>query len=306
MNRRSSLEPAPRGPNPADCRLTVPAAVAGQSLAVVLSRECLLEPAAARDLIDFGSVHLDGRRHRDPDTPLGAGQTVQVFWPWDGVRRYYSIDPGRIIYRDRTLLAYNKEAGIPSQQTPSDGYNNVYEGLKRLLRADRAAARYVALHHRLDLGTSGVLLFSLDRRANRQLGAAFQEHRVHKDYLAWVEGCPAAAHGLLDWDIGRDRGAYRAGPPGTGKPAQTEYWVLLEGIAASLIWARPRTGRTHQIRLHLAALGHPVVGDQRYGSHLPGRLMLHAYRLRLTHPISGAALTFTAPLPLDWAQPLRA
>lgn len=306
MNGSWGASGAARGPNPADCRLTVPSAVAGQSLAEVLSRECLLEPAAARDLIDFGSVHLDGRQHRDPDTLLAAGQTLQVFWPWDGLRRYYAIDPGRIIFRDRTLLAYNKEAGIPSQQTPSDGYNNVYEGLKRLLRADRAAAPYVALHHRLDLGTSGVLLFSLDRRANRQLGAAFQQHRVHKDYLAWVEGCPTAAHGLLDWDIGRDRGAYRAGPPGSGKPAQTEYWVLRGATAASLIWARPRTGRTHQIRLHLAALGHPVAGDQRYGSKLPGRLMLHAYRLRLTHPISGAALELTAPLPPDWGGPLRA
>lgn len=289
-----------RGRN--DWRTLLGEDAAGVRLADYLSRACLLARQEALDLIDFGSVHLDGRQHRDPSTQLEAGRELRIFWPWRGVRRFYEIDGARILYRDRYLLAYNKEAGVPSQQTPSDGYNNVFMALKRFLKTP-AGPGYVALHHRLDLETSGVMIFSVHRQANRNLGAQFQERHLVKDYLAWVEGSPVESRGLIDQDIGRERGTYCVCPNGTGKPAQTAYWVLRREPETALVWARPLTGRTHQIRLHLAALGHPVVGDRRYGSSRRGPLLLHAYRLRLPHPVIRVPLELIAPLDPRWANP---
>ncbi len=280
-------------------RARVDAAAAGTTLAAFVARRCLVAEADARDLVDFGSVHVDGRQDRDPDRVLEGGSEVRVFWPWHGVRRFYQIDPGRILYQDRHILIYNKETGIPTQQTPSDGYNNVYDGLKRYL-AGVTGRSYVALHHRLDMETSGAILFSLDSRVNRPLARAFQQRRISKDYLAWVHGRCDPPKGVIRGAIGRHDGCYCVRPDGQGKPAETRYWVLRERAGRSLVWVKPVTGRTHQIRLHFASLDHPVVGDGRYGSCAAPPIMLHAYRISLEHPVDGCRLQVIAPLPQHW------
>ncbi|MGV8074241.1 MAG: RluA family pseudouridine synthase [Syntrophobacteraceae bacterium] len=283
--------------------LIVNASSAGVKLSDLISREFLISHDEACDLIDFGSVQVAGHGERNPSYKLVGGEEIRVYWPRGGVRRFYEIDPARILYRDRHLIAYDKEAGIPSQQTPADAYNNVFAALFRYLMAEDAADPYAAIHHRLDRETSGVMVFALDRSANRNLGSAFEHHSIIKDYLAWIDGNPAVDSWVSRDDIGRKGGRYRTVPGGQGKSAETAFRVLYVEENRSLIWARPKTGRTHQIRLHLSAMGHPVIGDRLYGTNPSKRLYLHAYRIKLPHPVDGCELTITAPAPLDWPPP---
>jgi 23S rRNA pseudouridine1911/1915/1917 synthase len=161
----------------------------------------------------------------------------------------------------------------------------------------------VALHHRLDKDTSGVMLFALHRSANRKLGEAFQNHHVSKDYLAWVDECPSSEEWASTDDICRKDGRYAVCPMGQGKRAKTRFKVVHREDNGALLRARPLTGRTHQIRLHLAASGLPIRGDRIYGGKPAGRLHLHAYQLRLTHPVTGSELILTAPTPPEWPAP---
>jgi 23S rRNA pseudouridine1911/1915/1917 synthase len=260
-----------------------------------------LEEAAL--LIDFGSVYVQGRIERNPSHALAGGEEISVSLPPYGVRKFYEVNPARIIFRDRFLLAYDKEAGTPSQQTPYDAYNNVFAALGRFLEKEGNADPYAALHQRLDRETSGVMLFALDRKVNLGLSRIFQERHVKKEYLAWVVGCPEKESWTVDSGIGKVGGTYKAVPAGCGKKAKTLFWVLHREEGRSLLLASPLTGRTHQIRIHLAAEGHPVLGDRAYGAKPDRRLYLHAFRLSLRHPMLGTALILEAPVPSDWNLP---
>jgi 23S rRNA pseudouridine1911/1915/1917 synthase len=272
------------------------------SLAGYLAERLLMSREDVGNLIDFGSVQVQGRQERNPSRRLKDGDEIRVYQPWQGVRRFYEVDPARILYQDRYILAYDKEAGVPSQQTPSDAYNNVFAALYRCLKESNPGP-YVALHHRLDKDTSGIMLFAIHRSANRKLGDSFQKHRVIKEYLVWVEGRPSQEEWTANDDICRKDGRYAVCPRGQGKSAETRFELIRSAEGKSLLRALPLTGRTHQIRLHLAASGHPVLGDRIYGGKSADRLHLHAYRLRLPHPVTEAKLTFTAPPPPQWSFP---
>lgn len=258
----------------------------------------------AADLIDFGSVYVQGRLERETSRRLAGGEEISVTFPPYGVRRTYEINPGRVIHRDRTLLAYDKEAGIPSQQTPYDAYNNIFAALLRFLSAGGSRRPYAALHHRLDRETSGLMLFALDPRANTALGKAFQQKQVKKDYLAWVERTTESDSWRCDAEIGKTGRGYRAMPKGKGKKATTLFRVLYREQNRSLVLASPLTGRTHQIRIHLAESGHPVAGDRAYGASPAARLFLHAWRIAVKHPASGEELCLAAPIPSGWDMPV--
>ncbi len=276
----------------------------GWSLCDLIQRECFVDGKEAREVVAFGAVHVSRKVVREADQVLRAGQEVRIYWPWTGVRRFYELNPDRILYQDAWILAYNKEAGIPTQATPFDAYNNVFEAAKRFLAIQKVSDSYVGLHHRLDRETSGVLVMTVSRKANKAFGRAFAEHLVEKIYLAWVLGVP-------DWDtkvvrvsIARGDGLYQACPHRPGKPAETLFRVMGRGSEQSLVQAVPTTGRTHQIRLHLVHEGFPILGDRRYGgpkaAAAASRLLLHAWQLNFHHPMTGRKLSLTAPLPEDW------
>jgi 23S rRNA pseudouridine1911/1915/1917 synthase len=270
-------------------------------LDLAVSQHLLIPLDETARLIDFGSVYVQGRVERIPSRKLAGGEEISVTIPPYGARKFYEFDPSRIIFRDRFLLAYDKEAGTPSQQTPYDAYNNVFAGLQRYLETEKHD--YAALHHRLDRETSGIMLFAIDRKANLDLSRTFQEGRVRKEYLAWVTGCPDKESWTADLEIARAGGRFRAVAPGAGRKAKTIFHVLHREEGRSLILATPLTGRTHQIRIHLAAGGHPIVGDREYGAKPDRRLYLHALRLSLKHPILGKALILETPAPSDWNLP---
>lgn len=257
----------------------------------------------AEALIEFGSVYVDGRGEGNPARLVSGGEEISVNYPPGGIRKYYELDPARIVFRDRFLLAYDKEAGIPSQQVPHDGYNNVFAALLRYLRTEGEEDSYAALHHRLDRETSGLMLFALQKGVNNALGRTFQEKRIEKEYLAWVEGRIDRDSWMTDSDIGKIGSRYSAVPKGQGKRAQTRFKTLHREESGTLVLASPLTGRTHQIRIHLALEGHPILGDRMYGAKPDSRLYLHAYRLTLKHPATGKPLRLSAPVPSEWPVP---
>jgi 23S rRNA pseudouridine1911/1915/1917 synthase len=296
---RKYLKPVRQPKTPLSFCWQVRASEKAHLLADFLMDKLKLPLDQVMDLIDFGSVQIDGRQFRDPQGSLAADQQITVHLPWLGVHRSYEISPQRILYRDSYLLAYNKEAGIPSQQTPADGYNNLFAAVVRFLAAT-SAKPYVALHHRLDRETSGVMIFALDRAVNARLGSAFQQRHVSKDYLAWIKGSPADDCWVVSDDIGRRAGRYVTCPRGTGKSAETVFRVYRRESDRTLVWAQPLTGRTHQIRLHLQWCGHPIIGDRLYGGPPASRLCLHAFRLSLIHPVTKSHLMVVAPVPCGW------
>jgi 23S rRNA pseudouridine1911/1915/1917 synthase len=272
----------------------------GLSLDEAVSHYLRISKEEAADLIDFGSVYVRGLIERDPSIIVSGGEEISVTFPPYGIRRFYEIDPIRVIFRDPFLFAYDKEPGIPSQQTPYDAYNNVFAALLRHLAREKTSRRYAAIHNRLDKETSGVLIFALEKGVNKSVGMAFQGRRVKKEYLAWVEGAPENDSWTSDSQIGKVGGKYTAVKTGEGKKAETLFRVLRREEGRSLVLASPLTGRTHQIRIHLAEAGHPVAGDRVYGAKPDRHLYLHAWRLTLQHPVSGKQLSFEAPTPADW------
>ncbi len=202
-----------------------------------------------------------------------------------------------ILYQDDDLVVVDKPIGIPTHAIdPRDPHPG---DALRIVQQQTGLA-YLGMHQRLDADTSGVLLFAARREANAALAAAFEGRAVRKTYLALVRGAPRQAEGIIDAPILRDRdGHYRVTSTGDrrGQPARTRYRVIGKGLLEVI----PETGRTHQIRVHLAHLGCPVLGDPLYGPADAGapRLCLHAWQLTLPHPGTGQPVTFTAASPFD-------
>ena len=174
-------------------------------------------------------------------------------------------------------------------ETCAAEYNAARDLVTEALRARKRGAARLWVVHRLDAPTSGVLVFAKTREAAAALSAAFAEGRVEKEYLARVAGVPSAPRGTIDLAIatvGR-----RANVDPAGRPARTDWELVASDEQGAVLRLRPRTGRMHQLRVHLAAIGHPIRGDRAYGGPPAPRLMLHAERLVVPHPRTGARLT---------------
>ena len=217
-----------------------------------------------------------------------------------------------ILYEDADVVAVNKPAGLVThndgrtrEPTAEDWFKEKYEG--GLASPKPSGGGYA---HRLDRDTSGVLVFAKNATAYEFLRKAFHDREVKKSYLAFVYGAPKEKKGIIDFSIGRSRRDFRlrsAQPKAKGRlrNAFTRYEVIGEAGDCALLSVSPETGRTHQIRAHLKAIHHPIVGDALYAPNHPAalgisRLGLHAYALTIPLPAGGNTL-ITAPIPSDLA-----
>jgi 23S rRNA pseudouridine1911/1915/1917 synthase len=268
-----------------------------------------LSRTLAKKIIDLGGVHVGGRRVRQCSLAVRAGEQVEVFLDTLPLQPFV-LEPSAVLFRDPYLLALDKPAGIPVQPTPARYKGTIYAALEAFLHnpyrpLDRPALGMV---QRLDQETSGVMVFSIHPRAHKALTASFAGREVHKEYRALLHGTPPQ-EGEIRSLLARSRRTGRVqSVPAGGKEAITRYRILqyLDGAA----WAAVQilTGRSHQIRAHLAEAGHPLLGDHLYGGprscqgQLIPRTMLHAWQLSLAHPVSGEQLVLQAPLPGDMAE----
>jgi tRNA pseudouridine32 synthase/23S rRNA pseudouridine746 synthase len=211
----------------------------------------------------------------------------------------------RLLYRDGLALVIDKPAGLPVHAGPGGGPN--LEALFDQLRF--GLPHPPALAHRLDRDTSGCLILGRHRKALSKLGRLFSGGQVEKVYWAVVEGAPAAPEGSIELALRKEtrRNGWRMLPdPEGGQEARTEYRLLGSGDGRSWLELRPRTGRTHQIRVHCAALGCPLIGDPVYGNGGPVPLQLHARFVAFPLYPSSAPVGATAPVPPHMAEALRA
>jgi len=307
--------PDPSDPAVADTALRLVARGAGglrldQFLAAQLQG---VSRTRAQRWIGLGMVRVD-QALRLPSYRLTGHEEIEVEPQPLESEQSFRPDPVPldVLHRDDDILVINKPAGLVTHPAPGNWRNTLMNGL--LFANPRSAALPRAgIVHRLDRDTSGVLVCAQSERAFVSLSAQLAARTMHRQYFAIVSG-PIAERGTVDAPIGRDphnRLRMAVVPPPHGKPAQTDYRVLARSGAVST--ARPhaalacrlRTGRTHQIRVHLASIGHPLVGDRTYGGEAVAgfeRQALHAWRLTLQHPATGQPLTIDCPLPDDLLQ----
>jgi 23S rRNA pseudouridine1911/1915/1917 synthase len=240
--------------------------------------------------------------------------TIQIPPPLPAVAQPESI-PLDILYEDDHLLVINKPAGMVVHPAPGRVHRTgtlVNAVLAHVPNLAVGGEQRPGIVHRLDKDTSGVILVAKNDAALRDLQAQFKARTVEKVYLALVEGELPTAHGRIEAPIGRDprhRQRMAVVTEQKGRPAVTDFRVRERFSDYTLIEAHPRTGRTHQIRIHLASIGHPVVGDPLYGRkhsrlHCP-RQFLHALKIGVRLPGSGMWAEFTAPLPADLEEVLE-
>ncbi|MBN1673850.1 MAG: RluA family pseudouridine synthase [Kiritimatiellae bacterium] len=310
------IGPPVRAPQP--LTFVVPEADAGTRLDVWVARHAPgLSRSRVQALIRAGAIRVRGRRQK-PHYPLPGGSSLTIEIPAAvGTELAPEPIPVDILHEDDDIVVVNKPAGLvvhPAAGHPAGTLVNALLYHCRVLPGI-AGERRPGIVHRLDKNTSGVMVVAKHDAAMAGLVAQFKAGAVRKEYLALVWGLPKPAVGRLETLIGRstqDRKKMSATPK-TGRTGVTRYEVL-EHFAAgvSLLRVRIETGRTHQIRVHMAFMGHPVLGDAQYGTGRrtcsPVRVqrqMLHALRLGLTHPGSGKPLQFLAPVPADMEEVLR-
>jgi 23S rRNA-/tRNA-specific pseudouridylate synthase len=266
--------------------------------------------AQARQLVMAGAVRVNGRPARRPGWRPAAGARVEAEVDRARLRpvgprgdRRASLGPERILYEDAALLAVDKPPGLPTHATADPARPHLV-GLVSALLAERGGpAPVLAVHQRLDRDTSGVMLLVKDPAANAGIAAAFAAGRVAKTYLALT--LRPRALPPVEW-----RSSGEVGPPGRKQAAATDFRVREVLPQALLVEASPRTGRRHQVRIHLADAGMPVLGDREHGGPAAAarapRSMLHALRLALPHPLTARPLVIESPLPDDFNARLAA
>jgi 23S rRNA pseudouridine1911/1915/1917 synthase len=285
------------------CRFIVPEAAQGLRLDQCLAR-CVpgLSRRTARLALDIGAVFVANKRVKVSSRVMSAGQVVVVHLGGAleratratgkeaRTRDEAALPPLSVLFEDDDVVVVDKAAGVLSAPTPESDRNNLFSQLQ-----STGPRPQLFVVHRLDLQTSGVLIFAKSIRANQVLAETFRVHRLERVYSVLAAGTFPAPELLVT-------------APVRGKSSETHFRVLRQFNVGCLLDARLSTGRTHQIRIHLEGLGCPVLSDPQYGpkpssdarpAWQPSRLALHARLLALQHPLSNEALHFESPLPND-------
>ncbi len=287
------------------------------------NRERDLSRSAIQRLIEKGRVQLNGE-------PARASQKIKP-----GDRITFDVPkaeplalngepiPLEILHEDDALLVLNKPAGLVVHPAPGHWTGTLVNALLYHFQTSGGTVSTIGgkerpgLVHRLDKETSGIMVIAKTDQAHRGLAAQFKQHTITRVYEAVIWGVPKKSRGVIELAIGRDTKERKKFSARTArpKPSATEYTVVERiGRLAARADLLPRTGRTHQLRVHMTALGHPLLGDPAYGGRkvkaleeleIP-RVMLHAKTLGFCHPVTGKHMAFTAPLPPDMGATLAA
>jgi 23S rRNA pseudouridine1911/1915/1917 synthase len=303
--------------------MTVPGALAGERLDRVVSLLTGLPRTEAAALVAAGQVARDGQVILTGSRKLAEGDELELDMPAAAVAPATQPDPAvlvEVVYADKDVVVVDKPAGLIVH--PGSGHldgtlvNGLLARFPDLVDGDWPDPTRPGIVHRLDKGTSGLLMVGRTPAALVSLSGQLQARTVDRQYLVLVWGSVEAPAGVIDAPLGRsERDPTRITVRSDGRRAVTHYEVIerfTEPAAVTLLACRLETGRTHQIRVHLAAIGHPVVGDDRYkggssrrggrivvGGLRAGRPFLHAHTLGFDHPATGERCSFVAPLAAD-------
>lgn len=297
----------------------IPSALDGERLDRIVAMVAGVTRAVASDTVNAGAVLLDGQVCTVGRQRVHAGQRLQMEPPVVSDSSSPQADPlvpVEVIYDDDDVIVVNKSAGLVVHPGAGNPDGTLVNGLLATYPelAGVGESHRPGIVHRLDAGTSGLLVVARSAVAYQRLVSALSSRLVRRGYQTLVWGHPATSNGIIDAPIGRDRrDPQRMAVTADGKPARTHYRVerrFVDPVEVALLDCQLETGRTHQIRVHVAAIGHPVVGDATYGGVRPGlssrRPFLHAAELAFEHPTTGQSLTFTTPLPADLVDVLAA
>ena len=282
----------------------------------LVNRERDISRSALQRLIELGRIRINGHVVK-PSHKIRPGDkiTMDVPKPEPLALKGEAI-PLEVLFEDAHLLVLNKPAGIVVHPAPGNWTGTLVNALLHHFQTSGGTVSTIGgkerpgLVHRLDKDTSGVMVIAKTDQAHRHLAAQFKHHTIIRIYEALVLGVPKKGRGVIELAIGRDSKERKKFSARTSRPKEsvTEYHVDRRyGKLAAHVLLYPRTGRTHQLRVHLASLGHPILGDQTYGGRkvcaidgieIP-RVMLHARALGFQHPITSESIEFTTSFPLD-------
>jgi 23S rRNA pseudouridine1911/1915/1917 synthase len=290
-------------------RETIPAALAGERVDRVVALLTELPRAEAAALVADGRVSIGGRPVASKSRRVAEGEEIDVDLP-ERVVGALAGEPGvhvPVVFADDHVIVVDKPAGLVVHPGAGNATGTMVQGLLARFPelAEVGEPDRPGVVHRLDAGTSGLLVVARTPIAYRSLVEQLQARSVDRRYVALVLGTVGAPSGVVDAPIGRsDRDPTRMAVRADGREARTRYEVrerYTEPAPTTLVECRLETGRTHQIRVHMAAIGHPVVGDPRYGSGpvAAPRPFLHAWRLAFDHPETGERVSFESSLPTD-------
>jgi 23S rRNA pseudouridine1911/1915/1917 synthase len=295
--------------SPLSRTVTAEEADAGERLDRLLSRRFDdVSRARIQRLILNGSVQVDGRTIVEPSFRVKPASEIRISLPQPSDPKPHGEAISlSIVYEDPHLIVIDKPAGLVVHPAPGHHSGTLVNALIAHCGDSLSGiggVRRPGIVHRLDKDTSGLMIVARNERAHRALSAAVKHREVVREYTALVEGRLGSRTGTIDAPLGRHRRQRtKRAVKGTGSRVARTHFEVIEPLPAdTLVHAFLETGRTHQIRVHFAAIGHPVVGDPEYGAsgrHGLERQFLHAYRLEFTHPRTEKRLEFTSELPAD-------
>jgi 23S rRNA pseudouridine1911/1915/1917 synthase len=259
-----------------------------------------------QDLIKSGNITVDGSKTKSSHR-VSAGEKIEIDIPegFNSKRLVPQDIPLDVVYEDSYLIGINKPSSLVVHPGPghekgtlANGLVYRYEKLPDLPDPERPG-----IVHRLDKGTSGIIVVARTDEIYLELKDQFKNREVEKEYLAIVDGHFDEKEGLIDAPVGRStRDKTKMKVKMGGKESRTQFSVIEEFENSTLLRIKPVTGRTHQIRVHMDYINHRILGDSYYGGPPAERLMLHARRLTIRHPVEGTELTLEAPVPDEFAE----
>jgi 23S rRNA pseudouridine1911/1915/1917 synthase len=285
----------------------------------LVNREPKISRSAVQRLIEQGRVKINGQVVK-PSQKIKPGDMIAFDIPKaEPLELKGESIPLEILYEDDALLVLNKPADLVVHPAPGHWSGTLVNALLYHFQMSGGTVSTIGgkerpgLVHRLDKDTSGVMVIAKTDQAHRSLAGQFKHHTITRVYEALIWGVPKKGHGVIELAIGRDTKERKKFSARTARPKESVTGYKVErrfGKLAAHVLLYPRTGRTHQLRVHLNSLGHPILGDQTYGGkkvssiadiEIP-RVMLHARTLGFHHPITGEQCEYTTPCPPDMAQ----